>query len=43
MSHLETFLFKKIKQLHSPWARLAVKAITLEIAFLGLGLGQSLE
>jgi len=40
---LKTFSFKKIKRLHSPWARLAVKAITLEAPFPSLGLGQSLE
>jgi hypothetical protein len=29
-SRLETFLFKKIRWLHSPWVRLVVRAITLE-------------
>jgi hypothetical protein len=42
-SYLKTFLFRKIRQLHSLWARLVVRAITLEPPFPDLGLGQSLE
>ncbi len=42
-SHLETFPFKKIRRLHSPWARLAARALTLEAPLPDLGLGQSLE
>ncbi len=37
------FPFKKINRLHSGWARLALKAITLEPPFPILDLGQSLE
>jgi hypothetical protein len=40
---LETFPFKKLRRLHSPWAKLVVRAITLEPPFPDLGLGQSLE
>jgi len=40
---LETFPFKKIRRLYSFWARLEVKAITLEPPFPSLGLGQFLE
>ncbi len=42
-SHLETFPFKKIRRLHSPWAKSAVRAITLEAPLPDLGLRQSLE
>jgi hypothetical protein len=42
-SRLNTFPFKNIRWLHSPWTRLVVRAITLEPPFLSLGMGQSLE
>jgi len=42
-SHLVIFPFKKISRLHSAWARLALRAITLEPPFPTLDLGQSLE
>jgi len=42
-SQLKTFYFKKIRRLHSPWAKLAIRVITLEPPFLDLGLGQFLE
>jgi hypothetical protein len=42
-SRLAIFPFKKISQLHSGWAKLALRAITLEPPFPILDLGQSLE
>jgi len=42
-SRLATFPFKKISRLHSDWATLALRAITLEPPFPILDLGQSLE
>jgi hypothetical protein len=42
-SHLKTFPFKKMKQLHSPWTRLAVNVITLKAPLFDLGLGQSFK
>jgi len=42
-SYLVIFPFKKISRLHSAWARLALRAITLEPPFPALDLGQSLE
>jgi len=42
-STLTTFLFKKTSRLHSGWATLALRAITLEPPFLILDLEQSLE
>jgi hypothetical protein len=38
-SRLAIFPFKKISQLHSTWARLALRAITLEPPFPALDLG----
>jgi len=43
ISCLEIFLFKKISQLHSVWARVALRASTLELPTPDLDLGQSLE
>jgi hypothetical protein len=40
---LETFPYRKIRQICLLWVRLVVRAITLEPPFLGLGLGQYLE
>ncbi len=40
---LTIFPFKKISQLHSAWARLTLKAITLELAFPALNSRQSLK
>ncbi len=37
------FPFKKISQWHSAWARLALRAITLEPPFPALDMGQSLQ
>ncbi len=42
-SRLTIFPFKKMSRLHSAWARLALRAITLEPPFPDLDLGQSLE
>ncbi len=42
-SRLAILPFKKISWLHSPWARLALRAITLKPPFPTLDLGQSLE
>jgi len=40
---LEIFPFKKISQLHSFWARVALRASTLEFPKPDLDLGQFLE
>jgi hypothetical protein len=42
-SRLAIFPFKKISRLHSAWARLALRTITLEPPYPALDLGQSLE
>ncbi len=42
-SRLAIFPFKKISRLHSSWARLALRASTLELPLPDLDLGQSLE
>jgi hypothetical protein len=43
ISRLAIFPFKKISRLHSGWARVALRASTLELPTPVLDLGQSLE